>query len=376
MDALGAFAGNYSDYLSAKALDRRLPLSGTFELLPFCNMRCNMCYIVHEHAGIKKDALKNIDFWDHLFDQAIEEGMLYCLITGGEPFIYPGFQELLEKISKKPVHIALNTNGTLLNRNTVEWLADIHPGRLNISLYGGSKETYQRLCHNPKGFQQIITAFELLNEYHIPFRVHATLTPDNYSDFDRMIEICNHYHAPFQMVYYMFPPFRKDQGLIPNEGRFTPKQAAEAAFRILKHKYSDETQRRMMLEANCACFQEPERYSLYGSSCISCRGGFASFWIDWKGNISGCGIHTAERIDLTQIPFKRAWKQIVASSEQTVISEKCQYCNYRCICPVCVAAAYCETGDVSGTPEYLCEFSELYAQMLLEELERLTTSHV
>ncbi|MGN0299317.1 MAG: radical SAM protein, partial [Lachnospiraceae bacterium] len=253
MDALDAFSGSYSAALSNRALEKRLPLSGTFELLPFCNMHCNMCYIVHENTANMKGQLKDLAFWDQLIDTAIEQGMLYALITGGEPFLYPNIRELLERINKKPIHLAINTNATLLNEDTVRWLQKTYPGRLNISLYGGSNATYDRLCHNPKGFDQVTNAFGLLNEYHIPFRVHATLTPDNYEDFDEIIAVCNRYYAPLQMVYYMFPPYRKDQGLIPNHARFTPEEAAKAALRILQHRVSDPNLRRMQLEANCAC---------------------------------------------------------------------------------------------------------------------------
>lgn len=376
MDALDAFSGTYSELISRKALEKRLPISGTFELLPYCNMRCKMCYIVHDRPVNWKESLRSVDEWENLFDQAIGQGMLYALITGGEPLLYPGFRELMERISKKPIHLALNTNGTLLNRETVQWMAEVSPGRINISLYGGKNETYARLCHNPKGFDQVTEAFALLNEYRIPFRVHATMTPYNYEDFDRMIAVCNEYHAPLQMAYYMFPPYRKDQGLIPNEARFTPEQAAEAALRILQNRNPDPRMRRIQLEANCACFEEPERYSLYGNRNIACRGGYASFWIDWQGHVSGCGVHAAEQLDLEKVSFADAWKQIVASTEQTLVSEECQYCKYRCICPSCAAAAFCETGNVEGTPEYLCRFCEVYSELLKEELERLRQDHV
>lgn len=234
MDALDAFEGSYSTYLTNMAERKRIPLSGTFELLPYCNMNCRMCYIVHNRKDFK--VLKDIEFWDALLDQSIDSGMLYCLITGGEPFLYPNIRELLERINKKPIHMAINSNGTLLNEETVRWLSKVYPGRMNISLYGGSDETYERLCRNPVGYTKVTQAFGLMNEYQIPFRVHATLTPDNYGDFDRIIETCNRFHAPLQMVYYMFPPYRKDQKRKEQDARFSPEQAAEVALRLLRHK--------------------------------------------------------------------------------------------------------------------------------------------
>lgn len=371
MDIMDSFTGSYSEYLSAIALQNRVPFSGTFELLPQCNMRCKMCYIVHEGTVSDQDGLKDVDFWSKIIDNAIEQGMLYAVVTGGEPFLYPGIYELLESIKKKPIYLALNTNATLLNRQKVEWLAKYSPGRLNISLYGGSNETYGRLCNNPKGFDQVTNAFSLLNEYHIPYRVHTTLTPDNYCDFDKIIDVCNHFQAPLQMVYYMFPPYRKDKGLIKNDGRFTPKEAAEAAFRIQRNKHKDLQEWWMFLQGICQCFDHPENYSLHGSNKIGCKGGASGFWVDWRGRVSGCGIYNGEHIDLAEVAFADAWKSIVANTEAITLSEKCSFCRYKSICPTCAAAAFCETGYVDGTPEYLCEFSEIYANMLREELKRV-----
>ena len=127
----------------------------------------------------------------------------------------------------------------------------------------------------------------------------------------------------------------------------------------------------MQLETHCAAFEHPEIYNGYGKREILCRGGYSTFWVDWLGQVSGCGVHAAEKIDLTQVPFNEAWRRIVASTEATRLSEKCAYCAYRCICPVCAAAAYCETGDVAGTPEYLCQFCEAYSKLMIQKRDEL-----
>lgn len=371
MDALDAFEGSYMKQMSNKALEKRVPLGGTFELLPYCNMDCNMCYIVHKENEVKNQ-LKSVEFWKCTIDQAIENGMLYILLTGGEPLLYPQFKELDEYIAKKPVYLTLNTNATLINREMAEWMSKMSFSRINISLYGASNETYARLCHNPKGFTQVTQAFELLNEYKIPFRVHTTLTPDNYEDFEKMKDVCDKYRAPLLMVSYVFPPYRKDKGVITNNARFSPQKAAEVTLRVAKNQLAWNPERWYeSVEMHCAAFENPQIYGAYGERKVLCRGGLASFWVDWRGNVSGCGINTLESIDLEKESFTNAWKKVVDSTEKIQLSAKCQYCKYRCICPVCAAAAFCETGDISGTSEYLCQYSEEYAKLLLEERERL-----
>lgn len=372
MDALESFHGVCTDRMAQAALEQRMPLSGTFELLPYCNMHCNMCYIVHDKQSVDAcGGLKPLDFWKDILIQAEQAGMLFALFTGGEPFLYPHLRELLEWMTERPVYLVLNTNGTLLTRDTVAWLAKTSIKRVNISLYGASNETYARLCHNPQGFDRVIQTFDLLTEYHIPFRVHCSLTPENYGDYDDIIAVCNRYQTHLQMVYYMFPPYRMADELASNPARFTPQQAAQAARRVKRSTMPDPADYWRFLKASCSCIEHPENYSAYGSNEVACRGGLAAFWVDWRGQLSGCGVNNKEQIDLSCVPFAQAWREVVPSAEQTHLSEDCKYCAYRCFCPICPAAAFCETGSPSGKPAYLCEFAHEYARLLQKDLEEL-----
>ena len=373
MNSLDYFEGSYNEYLIRKADQERIPMSGTFELLPACNMRCKMCYIQQDYASVlKHGGLKSVDFWYDKFKEAADEGLLYPLITGGEPLLYPGFFELYERIQPLGFHLCLNTNATLLDREKVERLAKMPPRRINISLYGASEETYERLCGYRDGFNKVIEAFELLNEYNIQFRVHCTLTPDNYDDYQGIIDICNKYHAPLQMTTYMFPPFRKEKGLINNEGRFTPEMAAEASMRYKRDHYASQTQLyKNSVYAYVKAFETPQIYSLYNDNTVACHAGKATFWVDWHGYVSGCGVHNIHKFNLEEVSFKEAWKQITAITDQTRLPEKCKTCNYRCVCMICPAAAYTETGSENEAPEYLCRYAKHYAKLVQKEYERL-----
>lgn len=369
MDSLDAFSGTLK-LINERATQDRIPISATFEILPYCNMNCNMCYIVHS-AKETKTQLKDVSFWERICDEMIEEGLLYLLITGGEPLLHPQFREIMDMAVNKPIHIALNTNGTLIDESMADFLALIHPYQINISLYGSSNATYERLCHNPRGFDQVMKGLRLLKERNLTVEVHATLTPENVDDFDDMITICNEMEYYLKANYYMFPPFRKMDCLTDHTCRLTPEEAAGVAIKVLRLKNSNPVLRRMQIEGNLGAIEHPEIFSLYGQKTIACRGGLCSYWINWKGQVSGCGINDLEHLDLDEISFQDAWKRIVANTEAIVISEKCRFCKYRVLCPVCAAAAYCETGDVSGTPDYLCRFAECYEKELKREWEEL-----
>ena len=370
MDSLEAFSGTYNERLVDKAQQMRVPISGTFELTPACNMRCRMCYIQHTP---QQEALQPADFFIDVMEQAMAQGLLFPLLTGGEPLLYPEFDKLYERLARMPLHLCINTNATLLDRERVAWLAKCPPKRLNISLYGASDETYARLCGNPNGFTQVLHAFDLLKEYDISFRVHSVMVPENVADYQGIVDVCNRYRVPLGVANYMFPSYRKEEGCVQAHDRLAPKQLAENSLLFLRDHFKGmEKAYRIYVEQRCAAFERPEIYSLYGNRKVACRAGSCVFWVDWRGHVSGCGIHDQNRIDLHATPFAQAWKTIVGDTQSIRLSEKCKFCKYRCICPTCAAAAFCETGAMDGTPEYLCAYCEEYARLLLAERSRVS----
>lgn len=76
-----------TEYLHAKAASLGIPLNGTFELTPCCNMACKMCYVrltKPEQEAIAP--LRTAQEWLELGRAAKDAGMIYLLLTGGEPF--------------------------------------------------------------------------------------------------------------------------------------------------------------------------------------------------------------------------------------------------------------------------------------------------
>ena len=175
----------YTEYIHNKASRLGVPLNGTFELTPCCNMACKMCYVRLTPQQQRAIApLHTAEQWLELGRIAKENGMLYLLITGGEPLVHPQFKEILQGLHKMGLIISINTNGTLIDENVVAWLKETPPVRFNITLYGASNETYERLCGNPHGFTQVTKAIRLLTEAGMAVKLNCSVTPYNPADLD------------------------------------------------------------------------------------------------------------------------------------------------------------------------------------------------
>ena len=68
--------------------------------------------------------LRTAKEWLALAEEAKKQGMVYLLLTGGEPFLRPDFREILSGLNKIGLLISINSNGTLIAEDVIAWLKE------------------------------------------------------------------------------------------------------------------------------------------------------------------------------------------------------------------------------------------------------------
>lgn len=362
--------GTISDRLWNKAGQLRIPLTGAFELLPMCNLHCKMCYVRKSMAEVNAlGGLLDTQQWLDIARQAQAEGMLFPLLTGGEPLLRQDFCEIFAKMLEMGMQVSINSNATLIDEPMAKWLGTHLPIRINITLYGASEESYQNLCGDGDAFNRVHRAVEWLKRYGVPVKFNTSITPENVNDLEQLIAYAKSTDSPIQVATYMFPPVRRDERMIGENHRLSPEEAGLARVKA------------DWLQAEPAWFLgQAERFRHFvpvdkemlakqaaaESQQMSCRAGRCSAWIDWQGNIGNCGMYTSVKHPLLGKSFADAWKQVVEETDQVRYSPVCTNCpNYR-LCHACIAMVYNETGDLNGHPEYLCRMNAAAARYYQE----------
>lgn len=83
----------------AMAAEKKVPLYGVLELLPVCNLNCDMCYVRMSREEMEQvGRLCTIEEWTKVAEDMMKAGTLFVLLTGGEPLLYPHFRELYQKL--------------------------------------------------------------------------------------------------------------------------------------------------------------------------------------------------------------------------------------------------------------------------------------
>ena len=153
------------NYLYAKALKNGIPLGGTFELSPVCNFSCKMCYVRKTYKEVEANTRKmKLDDWLRVAKEAKEAGLLYLLLTGGEPLLWPDFWTLYDELINMGFVLSINTNASLLDEQAIQRFKQRPPRKINITLYGANDETYQRLCGVREVFSKVDKAINGLRE--------------------------------------------------------------------------------------------------------------------------------------------------------------------------------------------------------------------
>ncbi len=107
-----------------------------FHLTDKCNLSCRHCLF---SASPSKGATIGNDSLEKTISQATELGCHLFYFTGGEPFVYPNFINILNLVqnANQASHVVILTNGLLLKENIQELIQlDIKRLHLQISLDG------------------------------------------------------------------------------------------------------------------------------------------------------------------------------------------------------------------------------------------------
>lgn len=347
----------------AAALGR--PINGSLELTPLCTMDCGMCYVrLSREEMEQKGRLRTAEEYIALAQEMARAGVLFLLLTGGEPLLFPDFQKLYTALKGMGFVLTVNTNGTLIDESWADFFARHKPRRVNITLYGSSEETYEKLCRCPGGYDKAVKAVRLLKERGVDVKINGSATRLNRQDMAEIYRIGRELDVPVHTDCYMIPALH-ERGLPQDrQTRLDPESAARAEVEALRAELGPEGLREY---AGLIAAEIENEKKEYGTG-IFCLAGNCSFTVNWQGELRPCVSLSEPSAPVFERGFEAAWQEIREKAKGLHMNEKCGGCPLRPLCKVCPAAARLETGACDGVPEYLCRNAQELYRLLKREI--------
>ena len=349
-------------FLCKKATVNHVPINAILELTPLCNMKCDMCFVRLSLAEMKqKGRLRGAEEWIGLGKEMKDAGTLFVLFTGGEPLLHPEFKKIYLAFKQMGMILTINTNGTMIDEQWADFFADYPPRRINLTLYGKDRHTYQNLCHYPEGFSKALRAIQLLQDRNVDIKVNGSITPENVEDIDELFYIVDQLDTVWKFDTYMYPASREQENSFNEKTRLTPEEAALARVKLM-----EKSQGREKFSAFAQHFlrQGKDETGEYAVGKVKCRAGRSSFMINWQGMMRPCVMLSAPEESVFDIGFMTAWKRIIEKFGKVRLSAKCSTCTMRKVCQTCAACAVLETGNFEGVPEYMCRYTKETLRLL------------
>ena len=356
--------------LTIKCAKAGVPVTGTFELTPRCNLSCRMCYVrltpkEMEPIGRERTAAE----WLSLAQEAKEAGLVFLLLTGGEPTLREDFIEIYEGLSQMGLSISINTNGTMFTPELKELFHRCPPAQVNITLYGTSEEDYYNLCGNSKAYDHVMDAIEWLREENILLHLNVTMTPSNISKWQEFEVFAKNRNLELRMSTYCFPPVRR--GECKEFERLSPEEAGELSVQdILYREGIEEVNKK---KDNLT--QQLNSCKLDEGDPMQCLAGRSQFWIDWNGKMVPCGMLETPGVSPFETGFAKAWEVLKTETAAIRLCPDCVRCPEKQTCMNCAAVTYTETGRFDGKPEYMCSMNRAYREALEKYSTEIKEEH-
>lgn len=357
------------ELINRAARDRKA-ISGSLELLPLCNMNCDMCYIRLSHEEMQRQGrLHTAQEWLDLAREMYQAGVLFLMLTGGEPLIFPDFKWLYVSLLEMGMIVTINTNGTLIDEEWAAFFGKHKPRRINVTLYGANEQVYQSLCHYPGGFARVLKGIRLLRENGVEVKVNGSTVKENYDDRFEIPHIAKELGAAVHTDSYMYPATRERRFPFDEQARLDPVTAAHVRVEMMKIENTPQDFCRKALDMLYLATHTPPGEEKPGK--MKCRAGKCSFTINWQGMMRPCVMLTEPSIPVFEKGFKESWRILTENVEEICLSSKCSRCPLREVCNTCAACALHESGRYDGVPEYACRYTIETLNCLAAEMKKM-----
>ena len=347
-----------------KLKTKRAPLSFDLEITARCNLECRHCYInLPSNDPKARSGELTLQEIDAIADQAVSLGVLWVLLSGGEPLLREDFPEIYLSLKRKGLLVSVFTNATLVRNEHIALFTKYPPRDIEVTVYGASPETYERVTRRSGSFGAFLSGLNRLMDSGVKVRLKAMALRSNFHELPAIAAFCR----ARTKDYFRFDPqlhlrFDRDErrNAEIRAERLTPGE-------IVALERADEERFTSMRKACDTLIRE----DLAHTGCdhiFHCGAGNGSFSVSYDGKFRLCSsLWAPETIfDLRKGTLREAWEDLVPRvrdmrSQRREFLERCRRCPIVNLCLWCPAHSWLETGELDTMIDHFCRVAHARA---------------
>lgn len=341
------------------------------ELTARCNNACRHCYInlpaADAEAKSKEISLEDVK---RVVDEVASLGCLGCVITGGEPLLREDFSEIYLYLKRKGMLVTVFTNATLVTPEHVEMFMKYPPRDIEVTVYGATRVTYERLTRCPGSYDMFMRGLDSLYTAGLNVKLKTMVIRSNIHEFNEIAGFCR-----ARTDFFRFDPWlhlrydsRKDRNEEIKAERITPAEFVAVETSDAR-RWEELNSSDLILPAQDAsrCNQPAEVFY--------CGAGRGRFTVGYDTTFRLCSSLCGRgwTYDLRNGSIQEAYTEFVEKirsikSHKEEYIRRCFSCRLVNICLWCPANSYLETGELDNPVEYFCQIAHARARAMGIEL--------
>jgi MoaA/NifB/PqqE/SkfB family radical SAM enzyme len=140
-----------------------------------CNFNCQHCCItkLRRPTGGRSFTVEDVR---ELSKQADEMGLAHIVITGGEPMVFPDFDDIVKAIDPQKFYITSDTNGFLFDEERAKHLKNIGVDKVQISLDSLSSDEHDEFRRHKGAHGKVLVAIEAAKKADLNVIIQTVVT--------------------------------------------------------------------------------------------------------------------------------------------------------------------------------------------------------
>ncbi len=316
-----------------------------------CNMKCLHCF-VSAKAGLK--GTLTLKEWFKVIDDLKKLKTEVFVFSGGEPFMYPHWKELINYIkpdNDKKITLEIVTNGSLITPDIIRLLKKKKIG-LSFSLDGDQK-THDHIRQTKGAYRNVVSAIKLCKKLNFELvGIVVSINKINYNIREKLIKIILDLGVASCRVNSVKPAGRakEQKNFVINKTQYM-QLCEDLCF--WNKKYA----KKITISGDDSIgYCHPIFNKLYdGHSWLGCNAGKYVVSVNYKGDVSGCLCLQDERFKAGNVKEKNIadiWKDddnfaYTRKYDYSLMKGNCKTCRSRKECGAgCTASAFSRHGTI------------------------------
>ncbi len=202
-DSLRYGKGQNGDSIPASAAERRPVV--VWNVTRSCNLACRHCY-ASAKPGPDPEELTTSEALE-VIESLARYRVPALLLSGGEPTARPDFFDLLRAASAAGLSVTISTNGTLIDADLAETIAEAKVTYVGVSI-DGPPALHDRLRCVRGAWECSVKALQELGNAGVKRGVRFTLAPATYEGLPAVLDLIKELKVERFCMYHLVPAGR------------------------------------------------------------------------------------------------------------------------------------------------------------------------